>query len=240
MTDLITRLRRTEDPAARHLLLRTRALMHYLPRGHVVRRRMVERYLAGVDQPRLHIGAGPMAMEGWLNTDLISGEVYLDLTRRLPFADRSFAYAFGEHVIEHITEEQGQSLLTELRRVLRPDGVLRLTTPDLRKIISIYFDENPVIELEDYRTFLDAETGKRHDRACQVLNDYLRLWGHQYVYDEEDLQAKLVEAGFTSVERLEPGRSSHPLLRDLERHGGEEWVNQAEAMCIEASGATRT
>jgi predicted SAM-dependent methyltransferase len=235
MRKLVTRLKRTENPAARDLLLRTRGYLHYLPRGHVARRRTVARYLASQDEPRLQIGAGPVALAGWLNSDLISGDIYLDLARRLPLPSGTFAYVFGEHVIEHIPEATGTALLGELHRVLRPGGVLRLTTPDLRKIIAIYEDRNPVVERDEYARFLDEETGKRHERACQIFNDYLRLWGHRYIYDEEDLTAKLYAAGFGLVERRESGESEHALLRGLERHGGAEWVNRAEAMSLEAT-----
>jgi predicted SAM-dependent methyltransferase len=231
---LVTRLKRTEGPLLRAGLLRARGSAHYLARGHVVRRRLVERYLASEREPRLQIGSGPSTMPGWLNSDLIAGDLYLDLTRPLPLPSGSFAYVFGEHVIEHLSEPAGAALLSELRRILRPGGVVRLTTPDLRKMIALYEDRNPVISLEDYARFLDDITGKRHESACQVLNDYLRLWGHRFVYDEEDLRAKLHDAGFEQVARCEPGESEHAPLRGLESHGGMDWVNKAEAMCIEA------
>lgn len=239
MTGIVTRLKRTENPRARSALLRTRGLVHYAARGHVVRRLAVRRYLAASDAPRLQIGAGSSKLPGWLDSDLIAGRVYVDLTRRLPLSDASFAYVFGEHVVEHLTERQGLELFAELHRILLPGGVLRLTTPDLRKIIAIYEDRNEVVSREAYARFLDDMTGKRHERACQIINDYLRLWGHQYVYDEEDLKAKLLAVGFASVARCEPGESSHETLRGIERHGGQEWINRAEAMCLEATRATR-
>jgi predicted SAM-dependent methyltransferase len=234
MSGLVERLRRTENPLLRAGLLRTRGSIHYAARGHVVRRRALERYLASEEHPRLEIGSGPSTKPGWLSSDLISGDLYLDLTRPLPLPTGSFEYVFGEHVIEHLSEQAGMGLLRELRRIVRRGGVVRLTTPDLRKLIAIYEDENPVISQADYARFVDDITGKRHERACQILNDYLRLWGHRYVYDEEDLRAKLREAGFEAIERCEPGESEHPLLRGLESHGGIEWVNRAEAMCLEA------
>jgi predicted SAM-dependent methyltransferase len=237
MRRFVERLKRVESPALREVLLRTRALPHLAARGHLARRRIIGRYVAETEEPRLQIGAGPLGLPGWLNSDLISGDVYLDLERPLPLPDASFAFVFGEHVVEHVSEAAGRRLLAELRRVLRPGGVLRLTTPDLRKIVAIYEDENPVVSREDYARFLGAETGKRYERGCQVFNDYLRLWGHRYVYDEEDLTAKLVEARFTEIERCEPGESRHAALRGLERHGGAEWVNRAEAMSIEATRA---
>jgi predicted SAM-dependent methyltransferase len=231
----VERAKRIERPLVRDALLRSRGALHYAAAGHARRRAVVSRYLARTERPRLHIGAGPYRLDGWLDSDLIGGDVYLDLTRPLPLPDASFDYVFGEHVVEHLTEQKGEQLFRELRRVLRPGGVARLTTPDLRKIVALYRDENPVIGLDDYARFLDQETGKRHERGAQVFNDYLRLWGHRYVYDEDDLTAKLLAAGFSNVERAEPGESVHDLLRGLERHGGAAWVNQAEAMCIEAT-----
>jgi predicted SAM-dependent methyltransferase len=230
---LLTRLKRTEHPAGRYLLLRGRGLLNRAQRGHVVRRRAVRRHLAS-PQPSLHIGAGPKRLEGWLNTDLIGGDVHLDLERTLPLPDASLAYVFGEHMIGALSEQAAMRLLRELRRVLRPGGVLRLATPDLEKLIAIYRDENPVVAREDYARYLDAETGKPHATPCQLFNDVVRLWGIRYTYDEEDLTRRLHETGFADIERVEPGESRHAALRGLERHG-EAWVNRAEALCLEAT-----
>lgn len=235
MTRLVTRLKRTEHPLLRDSLLRGRGYLHYAGHGHVRRASVVRTYLAGLDDPKLQIGSGPKAVPGWLNSDLIAGDIYVDLGRRLPFQDSTFAWIFGEHVIEHITENAAMALLRELHRILRPGGVLRLTTPDLKKILAIYEDRNPVISREAYALSLDGQTGKRHETACQVFNDFMRLWGHRFIYDEEDLTAKLLKTGFSAVTRWEAGKSGHEAMRGLERHGAGEWVNQAEAMCLEAT-----
>jgi predicted SAM-dependent methyltransferase len=229
-------MRRIESPAARDALLAARGAAHWALRGHVVRRRA----LARARRPlRLQIGGGGNPLPGWLNSDLIAGEIHLDLRRRLPLPDGSVEFVFGEHVIEHLPEPAGARLLRELHRVIRPGGVVRLTTPDLKRIIAIYEDRNDVVSRDDYARFLDGVTGKRHERPAQILNDYLRLWGHRHVYDEQDLRARLLEAGFSSVERVEPGESRHEPLRGLERHGGEPWVNRAEAMTLEATRSGR-
>lgn len=231
----IERLKRTEHPLVRHLLLRARGAMHAATNGHLARRRAVARYLAATPDPRLQIGAGPTALSGWLDSDLISGPVHLDLERVLPLPSASFAYVFGEHVIEHLSETAGAALLGELHRILRPGGVLRLTTPDLQKIVALYEDRNPEVSRADYAGFLGSLTGKRYEQPARILNDYLRLWGHRHVYDEPDLVARLQQAGFTEIGRHEPGDSPHEALRGLERHGGAPWVNRAEAMCLEAT-----
>jgi len=140
--------------------------------------------------------------------------------------------------IEHLSEPAAERLLRELHRILRPGGIARLTTPDLQKLVAIYEDRNAAVSRAEYGRYLDEGTGKTHERPAQILNDFLRLWGHRYVYDEEDLSARLVEAGFTDVVRRAPGESDHEALRHLERHGTEEWVNHAEAMCLEAQRPT--
>jgi predicted SAM-dependent methyltransferase len=159
----------------------------------------------------------------------------LDLERRLPFADRSFAFVFGEHVIEHLSPPRADNLLAELHRILRPGGVLRLTTPDLRKIVALYEDRNPVVERAEYAEFFRGLSSKPYDRPARILNDYLRLWGHRHIYDEQDLTVCLTAAGFADVVRNEPGDSAFAALRGVERHGSADWVNRAEAMCLEAS-----
>ena len=216
--------------------LRARAVSHYVARGHAVRRRTIHRYLQTASEPRLQVGAGSYPLPGWLNSDLVSGEIYLDITRPIAAPDSAFEFIFGEHVIEHVPEAAGRTALAQFHRILQPGGVLRLTTPDLRRHIEIYEDRNPVVSQEDYARFLDNWTRGHHERPCQVFNGAMRYWGHQYVYDEEDLTAKLRAAGFTDVERVEPGESRHGTLRGLERHGPE-WLNRAEAMCLEATKA---
>ena len=232
---LVARAKRTEDPALRLLLLHGTGAAHSLRRGHRVRRAAVERYLAGSAEPKLHFGAGPIVLEGWLNSDLIGGDVHLNVERPLPLPSGAFAYAFGEHVVEHLAEVALPRFFSELHRVLRPGGVLRLTTPDLRKLIALYEDRNPEIELARYSAWLGEQTGKDESQPAQVFNDLMRLWGHRHIFDEPELAARLRAAGFGDVQRREPLESPHAALRGLERHGGDEWVNRAEAMTLEAT-----
>ena len=52
---------------------------------------------------------------------------------RLPFQDGAFRWVQLREVIEHVERPRGASLLSELRRVLVPEGTLRLTTPNRLK-----------------------------------------------------------------------------------------------------------
>jgi predicted SAM-dependent methyltransferase len=244
MSAVMERIRRTrafavlkqriDGPLPSYLWLRARGVVHYASAGHLPRRLTLRKYLATTAEPALQVGSGVTRLPGWLNSDLLQGEIHLDLSRPLPLPDATFAYVFSEHVIEHISERQGVQLLGELYRILRPGGVVRITTPELPKIIAIYEDRNPVITREAYARFLDDMTGRRHERGCQIFNDYMHLWGHLYVYDEADLTAKMQQAGFDGVVRMAPGQSTHAMLKNVEHHGLA-WQNDAEAMCLEGT-----
>lgn len=233
-TALFERLKAAESPRAATAWFRFQSGLHFATRGHLVRRRAVTRYLATTVEPRLQIGAGPNRLDGWLNSDVALGEVHVALQRRLPFEDSTFSYVFGEHVLEHLSEASGIRLLAELHRILRPSGVVRLVTPDLAKLVAIYEDRNPAVDREAYVRYIDRVTGQRRERPGQAFNTLMRCWGHRYIYDEEDLTAKLRQAGFGGIAVRDPGESPHVALRGLERHGPE-WANRAEAICIEAT-----
>ena len=154
---------------------------------------------------RLHLGSGKQHLTGWINIDnqpLEGVDEVLDVTKGLPF--HNVAFIFAEHFIEHLAYPDAVALLRECRRVLRDDGVLRLSTPNLDWVWASH-----------YRLDLgDAD----QVRGCFAINGAFRAWGHQFLYNERTLTATLHDAGFASVVRCEYGASAHAELRGLERH----------------------
>lgn len=154
---------------------------------------------------KLHLGCGPLALPGWVNIDNTrypGVDKVLDLRKGLPFKDVSFVFA--EHFIEHLAYDDALSLMREARRVLRDDGVLRLSTPNL-----------DWVWVTHYR--LDAPE-EQQVAACFYLNRAFHGWGHQFLYNERTLAATLGDAGFANVKRVAYGESEHAELRNLERH----------------------
>lgn len=157
---------------------------------------------------KLHLGSGNIRLEGWVNIDIESeqADVKLDLREQLPFADGSADFIFAEHFIEHVTREDGVSLLRECARVLRPEGVLRLSTPNLKWLVAMYVMEN----VDEWDVLW------RPDTPCQLLNQGMRSWGHEFVYDKRELFSVLAEAGFATVREVPWRDSSVPELKNLE------------------------
>jgi predicted SAM-dependent methyltransferase len=179
----------------------------------------------GSRERRLHIGAGRESLPGWINIDnqgLKGVDQVLDVRQGLPFADVASIYA--EHFLEHLSLDEGLRFLKECRRVLRADGALRLSTPNLDWVM-----------LTHYRGPTSPEADARTD--CLRLNRAFHAWGHQFLYNRAMLVAALRSAGFAETVFRTYGESDRAELRGLERH--ETWVDTPElphVLIVEATG----
>lgn len=184
----------------------------------------VRRYLRDHPRPRLHLGCGEQLLEGWLNADLVprvAGVVQLDVRRALPLPDERFEVVFSEHLIEHLTYEEGERMLRETLRILVPGGVLRIATPDLRFLIELYTLSPTPLQ----QSYVDwalghaklTDPGRRREVA--VINNFFRAWDHRFIYDPDTLAALLSRVGFEQIEQCEVAESGVPELCGLESHG---------------------
>jgi predicted SAM-dependent methyltransferase len=144
-----------------------------------------------------------------VNVDLEApaADLHADLRRPLPFDDGQAALIFCEHFIEHIRRDDALNFLRECRRVLRPGGRLRLSTPDLRWLVAQYVAGN----LDEWQ-----DVDWRPATTCRLMNEGMRSWGHEFLYDREELLALLGEAGFDRIEAVAHRESRHPELAGLE------------------------
>jgi predicted SAM-dependent methyltransferase len=200
---------------------------------------MVREYLRTHRIRKLQIGAGRVDYPGWLNNDIVPGpgEAYIDATKRFPIPDGSFQYIFGEHVIEHLSYDEGLLMLRECHRVLASGGKLRLATPNLAKYIQLFQDPKP----RDVREYLQKKLETHHwppssHPELMILNFEMRSFGHQYIYDPSTLAERLTKAGFRMVTERKPGESDDPQLRDIEARHNSSWrlINDYESMILEA------
>jgi GT2 family glycosyltransferase/predicted SAM-dependent methyltransferase/cytochrome c-type biogenesis protein CcmH/NrfG len=163
----------------------------------------------------LNIGCGNKKLAGFTNVDMEPGaDIQLDVTKGLPFDNNSVHAIFSEHFFEHITQAQGGQFLRECRRVLVPGGVCRIATPDLDALINEYTSN-------DWLNPEWAQFGYNYlDNKCEMLNLALREWGHQWVYNEEELVRLGESAGFEFGGRHAIGESPFEFLRGLEYRAG--------------------
>jgi predicted SAM-dependent methyltransferase len=207
--------------------------LSYIPRRDKLIKHFAEAEFAG-----LHIGCGPFHLDNWINTDLPPNpcmDFPLDISRPLPFRDRYFHVIYGQEVIEHIPLNEGRNFLREAWRVLRPGGVIRLTTPDLKNICRIYLRQNPKVSPDKFGTvWLEGEFSEEI-----WINALFRAWGHQFLYSFDSLEKEMKAAGFCSITEVQPQvtQSRFSELNNLETRYGDrppEWVFES-SFIVEAS-----
>jgi len=143
---------------------------------------------------RLNWGCGGWAQPGWINSDMKEGpgiDISCDIREGLPLEDDSMDYIAAIHALPEIPLPELVPVLQELRRVLKPGGVMRLSLPDLLKGIAAYYRND-----RDY--FLIPDEDAKSIGAKLV---YQLIWyGYsRTVFTSDFIEEMLLKAGFSQV-----------------------------------------
>lgn len=166
----------------------------------------------------LNLGCGGRFHPAWVNVDLNSSSpavVAHDIRRPLPFVADSFDGVYHSHVLEHLTPADGQSLLAECHRVLRPGGTIRVVVPDLEAIAKNYL-----------ATLERAEKG---DETATSDHDWMTI-------ELLDQMVRGESGGEMKRWLCDPGMPNHSFV---ERRVGSELANMAVAEGPRAAGSAK-
>jgi predicted SAM-dependent methyltransferase len=193
----------------------------------------------------IHCGSARNIHPGCLNTDLlrigerdgrttergrlalVDDSIYFlehDSTEPYPVEDGAFEWAYSEHFIEHLTLDEAIAWLQEIRRVLAPGGLVRVSTPSLALYLRGYVDPKHEFFVErrevmrGMRVFREREIP---ERDAWMVNNLFYQWDHQWLYDFDELRHVLVEAGFDPASAVERGfrESAIPAAGALDLEG---------------------
>jgi len=89
----------------------------------------------------LNIGCGSTFHSDWVNIDMVSSSPEVrthDIRKNLPYSDTEFDACYSSHVLEHLSQQEAKNLLSEVYRILKPEGIIRIVVPDLESIVKDY------------------------------------------------------------------------------------------------------
>lgn len=174
---------------------------------------------------RLNWGCGASGEPGWINSDIKEGpgiDIPCDIRQGLPLDSDSMDYAVSIHALQEVTFPDLVPTLAELRRVVKPAGVLRLCLPDMLKGVEAY-------EKGDRSYFLVPDQDAQTIGGKLVVQ--LTWYGYsRSLFTPDFTEELLVRAGFRSVDHVSyrETRSPFPGIVELDNR-------ERESLFIEAT-----
>ncbi|MGH9189362.1 MAG: class I SAM-dependent methyltransferase [Acidimicrobiales bacterium] len=174
---------------------------------------------------RLNWGCGQRGEPGWINSDLKWGpgiDLTADIRCGLPIKGESMDYIVSVHALPMISYPDVVPALCELRRLLKPGGLLRLGLPDLDKGIAAYLRRD-----RSYFLVPDEDVSSIGGKFTVHM-----LWyGYSVTLFTADFAQELLEkAGFSSVNLSSYRSTSGPHVGIVELDN-----RQDESLFIEAT-----
>ena len=168
--------------------------------------------------------------------------VVYDLSKGIPAADNSVDAVYHSHMLEHLDRDVAEVFIREVRRVLRPGGIHRISVPDLEQLVRAYLEhlesDDGHAEHDDFVYRLLEQSVRREAWGTSskakprrivenlILGDARKRGEtHQWMYDQKNLAAVLERAGFTDIRRVAfdessiPGWNDHRLDRSVKTDG---------------------
>lgn len=139
-----------------------------------------------------------------------------------PFQDNVASKIYFGDVIEHITKFDIDNVLNEIYRILAPNGVLDITTPDIQWIAER-------IANNDWHIMANVDwLNKNNDPFEDAMDIIYGGWlhptehkipgmGHVNGFNEAKLTKYLVKAGFKNVQRVPDLRNPEPARNSVLR-----------------------
>jgi hypothetical protein len=165
---------------------------------------------------KLNLGASPIwSKDSWHTLDhkltestetAIAGDA-----SNIKLPDESCDVVFCSHVFEHIPHTRLPMVLAEINRVLRPNGILRILTPDLEKVAKAYVEKDAEFfrqakeEDESLRTDLGfggmmmnfiVSPGQDTALFDRNLKQFIAGYAHLYSYDYSMLSMMFEKLGY--------------------------------------------
>lgn len=91
---------------------------------------------------KLHLGSGGIKIKDFINVDslFLKNTELVSSVKILKYfiKTRSVSNIYASHLFEHFSEKEIKKILKELHKLLQKDGEIRISVPDIDKIVKIY------------------------------------------------------------------------------------------------------
>ena len=156
----------------------------------------------------LNLGCWHREIPGWIHIDYCDFP-HIDFKSNIDdlsmFKDNTVDLIYSSHSFEYFDAEHAPKVLREWRRVLKPDGLLRIAVPDFDALVNLYKLTG------DIKSILGPLFGRMEIETKSTK----KMLFHKTVYTFISLKNLLESNGFHSVERYDWKQTIH---KDYDDH----------------------
>jgi predicted SAM-dependent methyltransferase len=153
---------------------------------------------------KLHLGCGNVNIEGFINIDVNEGKhihIVGDVSDLSMFSDNSVDLIYASALFQYFDFIQGEVCLKEWCRILKPGGILRISTVDFDKLLEVYSATN-----KDIDKIIGPMYGRIDLNNKNMEGDKIY---HKSIYTKKKLISSLEKSGFSKVQPYDWKQSIH-------------------------------
>jgi len=143
---------------------------------------------------KLHLGCGNIKIHGFINVDidpkLPAVDVVDDVKELNNFAENSTSVIYACHILEHFANDEILPILRRWYEVLEPGGELRISVPDMDRIVKVYYKNWEHFQTPPNTPWIGLIYGGQEDQY-----DFHKT-GFNFIY----LKYLLEQVGFVEIE----------------------------------------
>jgi len=162
---------------------------------------------SSIKEIKLHLGCGERYIPNWIHidqADMPHIEYVTEVHKLDMFEDESCDLIYASHVLEYYDWQEAESIvLPEWNRVLKKNGLLRLSVPNIETISRLYLAGMK----------LDWFIGPMYGRM--EASD--KMIYHKCIYDKTKLEEILSGCGFDRFRKYDWKQTSHSHIDDFSK-----------------------
>lgn len=152
---------------------------------------------------KVNLCSGPVTIPGYVSVDFQDADIIVDLeTELLPFPDGCVDVLVCISAINYFSRERAATIIRDIHRVMKPGGVVRFGTQDLRLLTARYLDRDAGFYFEKRADGGDRFPGRTFGEKLNAFFYGFDIGPNhcKYVYDFETLRLLFADAGFERIE----------------------------------------
>ena len=145
------------------------------------------------DYPSLHLGCGDIRLPGFINIDFLqtaATDLVADITILEKFKENSVSSMYACQVLEHFSHDEIPRILKRWFEVIKPGGSIRISVPDIDRIVKIYLNNWEHFRKEKNSPWIGLIYGGQKDQYDFHKTGFNAYW----------LKLLLEDAGFINAQ----------------------------------------